>query len=341
MNSPGRVIFEVEGLRHEYGGVTVLDIPRMSLARGRIFALVGPNGSGKTTLLSILNLLTRPTAGSIRYQGSPVGTGESVRRRQRLSMSFLLQDPYLFNTTVNGNVSWGLSARGVPREEIPGLTARALEMVGLEGFGERRARTLSGGESQRTALARALVTEPDVLLLDEPTANIDPASAAAFESAIRRINREKGVTVIMTTHNLGQARRLGDEIYTLFSGQLIPSPMDNLFTGSLLEKGGHPVFKTGVLSMHVSPTDTPFEVTHALIPPGDILVSLESIVSSARNVLPGKVNGISEQPASVRIRVKAGEVFTVDITPESFRELELSLGSDVYLTFKASSVQLL
>ena len=341
MNSPGRIIFEVEGLRHEYGGVTVLDIPRMSLDRGRVYALVGPNGSGKTTLLSILNLLVRPTAGSIRYQGSPAGMSEPVRRRQRLSMSFLLQDPYLFNTTVNGNVSWGLCARGVPKEEIPGRTARALEMVGLEGFGERRARTLSGGEAQRTALARSLATEPEVILLDEPTANIDPSSAAAFESTIRRINREKGVTVVLTTHNLDQARRLGDEVHTLFSGQLIPSPMDNLFTGRFLEKEGHPIFETGQLPLQVTTPDTLFEVTHALIPPEDILVSLEPIVSSARNVLAGKITGISEQPASVRLSVEAGEVFTVDITPDSCRELGLGLGSDVFLTFKASSVRLL
>ena len=176
-------LFDIRGLYHEYGGRRVLDVPRFMVKKGKILALVGPNGSGKTTLLSILDLLITPTGGEILYRGEPVGADHASMRRYRLTMSMLLQDPYLFNTTVTGNVAWGLKARRVPGEEIGRRVSRALSLVGLEELGQRRARTLSGGEAQRTALARAMATEPEVLLLDEFTANLDPQSASALDGS--------------------------------------------------------------------------------------------------------------------------------------------------------------
>ena len=338
-SAPG--LFEISGLYHEYGGRRVLDVPDFKMSPGKIYALVGPNGSGKTTLLSVLNLLIFPTGGEIRYRGEPVGADHASRRRHRLTMSMLLQDPYLFNTSVRSNVAWGLKARQVPGKEIHRRVSRALSLVGLEKLEDRRARTLSGGEAQRTALARAMATEPEVLLLDEFTANIDPQSAAALEAAIGKICKEGGVTVFMTTHNLEQAYRLADEVYTLFNGRLIPAPMDNLFSGRLTEEDGHHLFRTTRAAFQVPAGDDPSGVTHAMIHPEDILVSLKTFVSSARNVLPGTVSAVTEEGGTARLRVEAGETFTVNITGESCRELSLGLGSRVYLTFKASSVHLL
>lgn len=334
-------LFEIENLVHRFNGTPILDIPRLSLQPGKIYALVGPNGSGKTTLLSILNLILPPTSGSISYRGEPAGVEEPARRLKRLEMSLLLQEPFLFNTTVYKNVAWGLEARGMRKDEIDSRVSWALELVRLRRFSGRRARSLSGGEAQRVALARALATRPSVLFLDEPTANVDHQSVLTLERVIGKLNSEHGMSVIMTTHNLNQAYRLADEVFTLFGGNLISSPMDNLFHGRVLEQDGRFLFLTAHSELEIPAWDSMPDADHALINPRDIIVSLEPFESSARNVLKGKITDIGERGKAVSLTVQAGEKFTIMITDESYRELALGLGTEVFLTFKASSVQLL
>ncbi|MFQ5693751.1 MAG: ATP-binding cassette domain-containing protein [Nitrospinota bacterium] len=219
-------LFELQGVRMVYGERPrerrkVLDIPYLSLDPDRPYAFVGPNGAGKTTLLYILNALLRPTEGEVRFEGCPISyNGRDVDARRK--MTLMMQAPWLFRGTVLFNVAYGLRARGISRRESHRRALSALGDVGLSDFEERRVNGLSGGEAQRVALARALVLEPEVLLLDEPTSNLDQESYLCVERALRQVS-STGRSLILTTHRHDLAEACGAEVLTLEEGRLRPS----------------------------------------------------------------------------------------------------------------------
>jgi tungstate transport system ATP-binding protein len=220
---------EVKGLYKGYGEAEILKDINLSVEPGEVLALIGPTGSGKTTLLRLIGLLEKPTTGVIIVDGLEVtGLSEGERLKARRRMAMVFQKPVMFKTSVRENVSYGLKIRG--ESEIDKRVEAAIEAVGLSGYEARDANTLSGGEMQRIALARALVMEPELLLLDEPTANLDPKTAAAIDALVSRF---KG-TVIMATHNMLQARRLADRVAVLVEGRLVEvgEPRE------VLDKGG-------------------------------------------------------------------------------------------------------
>ncbi|WP_201318866.1 ATP-binding cassette domain-containing protein [Paenibacillus sp. EPM92] len=202
----------------------LLSIPAASFDEGVMYGIVGPSGAGKSTFLRVLNLLEKPRSGSLSIWGHKVNAAELSHSKgvhlQR-QMAFVAQKPAMFQTTVFDNVALGLSYRGVPRSRRAQLVRKALDLVGLEAAAGRKATSLSGGEAQRIALARALVLEPKLLLLDEPTSNLDPANVAIIEQIITRIRKERAMTVLMVTHHLQQARRLSDQCLFLHQGQII------------------------------------------------------------------------------------------------------------------------
>ncbi len=215
-----QVIYRVEGLTQVYHHRTVLHIDRLEIFAGEILAIVGPSGAGKSTLLRHLNFLETPTAGRLTFAGHTFnGVRPPLDLRRRVTTVF--QQPVLLNRSVAANVAYGLKIRGRPRGDIDRAVARALAQVGLADMADLPARSLSGGEAQRVALARALVIEPDVLLLDEPTANLDPYNVKLIEQIIARANREQGVTAVLVTHNIFQARRLAHRTALLLDGRLV------------------------------------------------------------------------------------------------------------------------
>ncbi|MBV9787197.1 MAG: ATP-binding cassette domain-containing protein, partial [Chloroflexi bacterium] len=179
-------------------------------------ALIGPSGAGKSTLLRLLCFLERPTSGTIAYHHRVLDGAIPLAIQREITLVF--QRPLLLDTTVWRNVEFGLRLRGTRDDR---RVAAMLELLGLEQLARSRALTLSGGEMQRVALARALVIQPQVLLLDEPTANLDPYNVALMESAINTLQRETATTIILATHNLHQARRLTDRAAMLLDGELI------------------------------------------------------------------------------------------------------------------------
>lgn len=193
-------LYRLRSVTKRYGANVAVDIESLTIAAGRLYTLTGANGAGKSTLLGILAFLTPPTTGEIFYAGERIDWKSDIVRRRRRKVTLLHQSPYLFGGTVFRNVEYGLKARGIAGETTLRAVDRALEMVGLEGFRGRDARELSGGEAQRVAMARALALDPEVLLLDEPLANIDRETAILLEAVIASLP-SRGTTVVMTTHD--------------------------------------------------------------------------------------------------------------------------------------------
>lgn len=192
----------INNLKKSYGKKLVLDIEKLAVKRGAITGIIGPNGSGKSTLMRLISGIEKADSGSVRYDGDELE--EAIRK----SMTMVFQKPYLLNTSVFNNIAYPLKLRGEENDEINKKVAKVIQLLDLESIKHQNARTLSGGEGQKAALARAIVFEPKLLLLDEPTANIDPKSIYAMEKAISYINESTGATVLLVTHNVKQLQRL-------------------------------------------------------------------------------------------------------------------------------------
>ena len=215
-----QAVYTLNGVEKSYGMRTVLRIPRLQIMTGEIFALVGPSGAGKSTLLRLLALLEAPTQGTltVHLNGRDVAHNEAtIADRRQLAMVF--QRPVLLSRSVRANIAYGLRLRG--EKDARQRVDAALARVALTPLADAQPRTLSGGEVQRVSLARALVLEPRILLLDEPTANLDPANVRLIEALIREQHQRYQSTIVLVTHNIFQARRLASRIGLLLDGELV------------------------------------------------------------------------------------------------------------------------
>ena len=225
MNSP---IYGLEQVAKAYQARTVLEVDNLEIYPGEILALVGPSGAGKSTLLRLLNLLEPPTRGSILFFQHEFSAAQDMPLDQRRRVTMVFQRPMLLSRSLPANISYGLELSGLAhtRERV----LAALDEVGLTPVASQKARTLSGGEAQRVALARAMVIQPDVLLLDEPTANLDPYNVGLIEKILVHLNQERHTTLVLVTHNIFQARRLAHRVAFLWEGKLIEvSEVDRFF----------------------------------------------------------------------------------------------------------------
>ena len=211
------VLYSLRDVTVRYGARTVLAIDDLEIRRGEVLTVVGPSGAGKSTLLRLLNFLQPPSTGEVRFDDLMFGADRAATLAMRRRVTTVFQRPVLLKRTVEANVAYGLRLRG-QRDSAADIRA-SLEEVGLAELAQQPARTLSGGEAQRVALARAMVLRPDALLLDEPTANLDPYNVALIEQIVARLNREHGTTIVLVTHNVYQARRLAQRVLFLLDGR--------------------------------------------------------------------------------------------------------------------------
>jgi molybdopterin-binding protein len=348
------IIVELINVTKAYVNKTVLDNVSLQVNQGEILALIGPNGSGKSTILKIMAFLENISSGEVKFQNEIVSAKHSEKLRTQSTLVF--QKTTLFDTSVYDNVVYGLKIRKMPKNMHGEAVKEALRIVKLEGFENRPARKLSGGEQQRVAIARALVLKTKLLLLDEPTANLDPKNAQIIEDVISTVNRELKTTIVMATHNMFQAKALPTRIALIEEGKItevgLPADVfgklsrnlasfaavDNRFSGKaqLTEEGTALVdIGNGVL---VEVTAQKQGETSIFISPQDIILCKTAIQSSARNEFKGEIVEITDSDSVVKLKVDVGKVFAVQITKKSFKEMELNLGSDVYMAFKASSV---
>jgi tungstate transport system ATP-binding protein len=215
----GEIIFRLRNLKKVYENRCVLSVESLDIFTGEIFAIVGPSGAGKSTILRMMNFLEPPSEGRITYHMQDFSATQTMPITLRRKVTTVFQTSLLLNRSVWANIQFGLKLR--KSQDSNQKIEDVLQRVGLNELSQRRARTLSGGEAQRVALARAMVIQPEVLLLDEPTTNLDPYNVSLIEDTVRELNNEKGTTIVVVTHNIFQAQRLAQRVGFLLNGELI------------------------------------------------------------------------------------------------------------------------
>lgn len=206
---------QARSLIKHYKEKIALNINRLTISSGSLLGIIGPNGAGKSTLARLIAGVDTATSGSIAYDG------ETMCPSLQQQVTIVFQKPYLFRSTVFNNIAYPLKLRGVNKTEIIERVNSVVRELEIEDISRQSAWTLSGGEAQKVALARALVFRPRLLILDEPTANIDPASIITMERVIKRAHQEENTTVIIVTHNISQAKRLSSEILFMNKGEAV------------------------------------------------------------------------------------------------------------------------
>jgi len=354
-------VIETKNLSQIYERHQVLKDVSLKLERGDVLALIGPNGAGKTTLLRLLDLLETPSSGQIHFDGIEVSRSGKSRLRVRRRMAFVHQKPIVFKMNVFGNVACGLKFRHEDKQSVRNKVEHVLEMVGMSDYRNRDARTLSGGEMQRIAIARALVTEPEVLFLDEPTANLDPASVSKVEEILARIISEGKTAMLMTTHDMAQGQRIARKIGVLINGEIpqIGSPNDIFFAPAnikVAEFVGVENILAGVVTgkenelaiINVNGKEiqaiTDFsqgENVYVMIRPEDITFTRTKDTSSARNIFEGRINRIIPLGPLTRVEIDCSIPLLGVITTRSASELELTTGSKLFASFKATAIHVI
>ncbi len=354
-------LIETVNLCQRYGERDILKNINLSVDKGEVFAMIGPTGAGKTTLLRLIDLIDVPTSGEIYFDGVDTAESAGVRLEVRRRMAFVLQKPVVFNMSVYDNIAYGLKWRGVGKSRLCEKVNSVLEVVGLSADKNRNARILSGGEAQRVAIGRAIAIEPEVLLLDEPTANLDPVSASRIEELIASIIQHYATTIVMATHDMSQGQRLADRIGVLINGELLQtgssrdvfsSPrnrevaefvgVENIIGGVIVSSEDKlATIDIGGRFVEAISDYAAGEEVCACVRPEDITLALSKASSSARNSFAGAITRVVAVGPLTRVEIDCGFPLIALVTKRSAEELGLEKGKQVFATFKATGVHVL
>lgn len=352
------IVIKAESLSKQYGGKDILKDVSFSINKGEIFGLIGPSGSGKSTLIRLLDLLEMPSRGTLFIFGKDALDSHS-RFDLRSRMALLNQKPVIFGLSVFDNVAIGMRYRRKSRKEINEAVYSALDMIGLHGYGDRMARTLSGGEAQRVALARSIVTRPEIIFLDEPTANLDSHSTKKIEELVLDINREFNTTIILSTHDMLQGQKLASRIGVILDGkipqigntnEIFHKPataniarfvgVENIFPGTITgnRSGEVTIDIQGIMIQAVAKLVEGSKV-NVLFRAEDVTIHLEEISkTSARNIFRGKIKSLVPSGPFVNVVIDCGQDINALVTISSAEELGLSFGKQVWISIKATSI---
>ena len=333
-------LYIAKDLKKVYDGRTVLDLPELKIGAGDMVALLGPNGAGKTTLLHVLAFLMKPTAGHLWFKDQPIDFNSTSLHRLRRQVVLVEQYPILFSTTVAKNVAFGLKLRGLDSREINRRVVESLDMVGMRAFAATPGRHLSGGETQRVAIARAIACQPQVVLLDEPTSNVDLENRTAIESIMRNIRDAHRSAIVFCTHDLTQAARLTESRLHLADGRLNGGDWENIFQAMVhpYEDRCRGVVGEG-LTIDLPPmSDDRVRVT--LNPHRIELYSFDPGQSRPENGC-GRVVQMLEDGDGVRLMVDVGVPLVVILTIEAYAALDVHIGDTVGVRCPADAIILL
>ncbi len=332
---------------------TILKGVSLNVPEGSFFVLMGPTGCGKSTTLRTAGLLERPYRGDVLFRGERVPLRGKKRLRTRRLMATVFQNPVMFRGSVRKNLEWGLGIRRLSKAETSSRIDEAVAMTGLEELLERDASTLSGGETRRAALARALAIRPELMILDEPVTSLHSSFRKDFLKRLKSLHSTTGTTYIMATHNFADALAAGTCGAVMNEGEVVQqgSLSDILFnpssrfmadftgTGNILpaELSGRSARAGNLTITHTSPGEGKGFIA---VPPEVIAISLEQGRGSERNRFPGKVISLESRGLNWTAKVQSGAiVFDVALTTGALDELDIHSGSEVFISFKASSVK--
>jgi molybdopterin-binding protein len=347
-------MIELKNLCVDLGEFVLKDIT-LNIEEGEYFIILGPTGAGKTVLLESIAGLYPVRSGEIWLRGKEVTRVEPEKRR----VSIVYQDHVLFpHLSVKDNIIFGLRMNKATTDEQKDRLNWVAELLGISTLLHRRPNTLSGGEKQKVALGRAIVTQPELLLVDEPLSALDPETRESVQQELRQLHRALGITILHVTHDFEEAIALGNRIAVIGEGRLmqVGTPEDifrhpnsefvarfamtrNIFLGKAERKSsGDTVFKVDgaefIIAANAEGTH------HASIRPEDILLSSEPIRSSARNCFPGAITHVVDKGSTLYVTVSIPPELSCLVTRHSFEEMELHEGKKIYVTFKASSIHL-
>ena len=332
-------IYEIRSLQHSYAGKTALAIEHLTIQAASIVGLIGPNGSGKSTLLRMLGLIERPTRGEILFNGREV---EPFSDEARFLITLLPQEPFLMKRSVLNNVSYGLKLRGNGGDVVH-RTGEALSLVGLpfEDFARRSWYALSGGEAQRVALAARLALKPKVLLLDEPTASVDAASAQLIKEASLRARQELGTTLIVASHDWQWLYEICDAVLHLFKGRIFGTGRETIIFGPWQELGAGKWGKILSDRQQLCVSAPPDREAAAVI---DALTVAEDGAPLAGEdmVLQGTVSRLSLERKSGHLfaTILVGDLpFTVRLTPQQNREHAIFPGQTLSIRYRLDRIK--
>ena len=337
------MIFDISDLTKRYGDRTILDIPALSFKKGAIYGLQGPNGAGKTTLLNILAFLEYPNSGSVLYKSKPVQYVEPYLQRLRKEVVLVDQLPLLFTTTVFKNLEFGLKIRGLENEERKRRIFKGLDMVGMGDFIHAPAHQLSGGETQRVALAARLVLKPEILLLDEPTANVDAASAQQIKEAALMARREWNTTLIIASHDRNWLYDVCDRVLHLFKGRLFGTGKENILFGPWRPYKDKLWEKSLSDGQRIRVSEPPEPDAVAIVEPTSIAgASKTKLADTGADILEGMVSRLALEKTNAEIVVTilvSNLPFTLKLSRQQIQQENLYPGQKVRLQYSPDSVK--
>ena len=337
-------VYSIHNLTKSYNGRPVLDIDHLELDAGRIYGLLGPNGAGKTTLLNILGFLDQPTAGRLDFFGKAVRFHETDLLPLRKEVVVLDQYPVLFTTSVFRNLEFGLKLRKVERADRERVIDEVLDLVDMASFKHAPAYNLSGGETQRIALARALALSPKVFLCDEPTASVDVENQAAVIALLKQINENKKISIVFTTHDRLLATGLAHHTLVLNDGLLVSTSYENTFPCRLESEKDEQVrcriTESAWFFLRSPESKYPTGKSRVFIDPEKIELYIGEKIPGAIHCLQGTVVQLMEESDRIRAVVNVGVLLTVLLQREKYDSLRPGIGDTVAVSIAYDAVTL-
>ncbi|OEC85486.1 MULTISPECIES: tungstate ABC transporter ATP-binding protein WtpC [Methanobacterium] len=345
-------MIRIENLSHDWKEFKINNI-NLQVKDSEYFIILGPSGSGKTMLLELIAGMWPLDSGKIYMDNKDITTLPPEKR----GIGFVYQNYMLFpHKTVFENIAFGLKVRKVRDEEIKTSVEEMMDLLKISHLADRLPRTLSGGEQQRTALARALIIYPKILLMDEPLSALDRKTRDELMQELKEIHRKFDVTLVHVTHNFDEALMLADRIAIMRNGEIsqvgtsteiFRHPADkfvadfvgaeNIIEGTAKKDGERlTIINTGNISIYS--TEQKQGHVHITVRPEDIILSTQKVETSARNVFKGPIIGIVDTGALIKLTIDVGEPLVVFLTRQSFLDMELNIGKSVWTYFKATAV---
>lgn len=336
------MLYRLENIARKHGDRTVLYIDKLDIQPQQIYTLIGPNGAGKTSLLQILAFLDQPSSGRMHFLDREVSFDRKHLYALRRQVVLVDQTPIMFTGSVRHNVEFGLQVRKVAQKVRRQKIEEALELVGMERFADYDARGLSGGETKRVALARALVLQPEVLLCDEPTANVDNENQEIILRIIEKINHEQKTSIIFSTHYLAQGQRLANQTLLLQNGELSDVTSENIYRVSVVDRqrDSFTCQLTGQLCLklphHILPDEVKVAKLH--IDPEGIVCNPERTHPAEGNLLSGHITDLAQDSGRIRVVINVGVRLVVVLPMAQYRLEKPCIGEKMQIFIPHSSI---